>query len=228
MDITNFLKAGYPAIYVVTQETERAVRSINAQNWKVFSWDCLRGITDPETAKTIEDVPDPLGALKWLSGKGDSILIVQNFHHFMGSVEIIQEIQNSIPIWKAQGACLAITGPQVTLPPEVEKYFTLLDFKLPTLEDLRQIQKELGESVDVDVNIEAVEAALGLTEFEAETAFALSLVMQKEFCPKVITEQKMQMIRRTGLMEFWPPVPIDQVGGLYPVACDFQLKGGTL
>ena len=98
MDITNFLKAGYPAIYVVTQETERAVRSINAQNWKVFSWDCLRGITDPETAKTIEDVPDPLGALKWLSGKGDSILIVQNFHHFMGSVEIIQEIQNSIPM----------------------------------------------------------------------------------------------------------------------------------
>ena len=30
----------------------------------------------------------------------------------------------------------------------------------------------------------------------------------------MITEQKMQMIRRTGLMEFWPPVPTDLVGGL--------------
>ena len=59
-----------------------------------------------------------------------------------------------------------------------------------------------------------MEAALGLTEFESETAFALSLVLKKRFCARVITEQKMQMIRRTGLMEFWPPAPIDQVGGL--------------
>jgi SpoVK/Ycf46/Vps4 family AAA+-type ATPase len=76
------------------------------------------------------------------------------------------------------------------------------------------IQEELGQSVGVYANREAVEAARGLTEFEAETAFALSLVIKKEFCPDIITEQKKQMIRRTGLMEFWPPVPIDQVGGL--------------
>lgn len=214
MDITDYLKAGYPAIYIVTQEPERAARSISAKDWKTYSWDCLRGIIDPETGHMIEDVLDPLGALKWLCGQGDSILVVQNFHHFMGSVEIIQEIQNSMPMWKSQGACLALTGPQLTLPQEIEKYFTLLDFKLPALEDLREIQEELGQTVNVEVNSEAVEAARGLTEFEAETAFALSLVMQKQFCPKIITDQKMQMIRRTGLMEFWPPVPVDQVGGL--------------
>jgi SpoVK/Ycf46/Vps4 family AAA+-type ATPase len=100
------------------------------------------------------------------------------------------------------------------LPLEVEKYFTLLDFNLPSPQDLLAIQEELGQSVGVYANREAVEAARGLTEFEAETAFALSLVIKKEFCPEVITEQKKQMIRRTGLMEFWPPVPIDQVGGL--------------
>jgi len=49
---------------------------------------------------------------------------------------------------------------------------------------------------------------------KSETAFALSLVLEKRFCAKVITDQKMQMIRRTGLMEFWPPVALDQVGGL--------------
>jgi len=133
MNITNYLKAGYPAIYIVTQEAERAMRSINAKDWKSYSWDCLRGVTDPETGHAIEDVLDPLGALKWLCGQGDSIMIVQNFHHFMGSVEIIQEIQNSMPIWKAQGSCLVIAGPHVTLPQEVEKYFTLLDFNLPAL-----------------------------------------------------------------------------------------------
>ena len=214
MDITSYVKAGYPLIYVCTQEADRATRSIKADGWKTYSWDCLRGITEPETGRTLEDVNDPLNALKWLSTKGDAILIAQNFHHFMGSVEIIQEIQNSLPVWKGQGSCLLMAGPRFNLPLELEKYFTMLDFALPSPQDLLGIQEELGESVKVEANLEAVEAARGLTEFEAETAFALSLVLKKRFCPAIITEQKKQMIRRTGLMEFWPPVPVDQVGGL--------------
>ncbi len=214
MDITNYLKAGYPLIHIVTQEADRATRSIKAEGWKTQSWDCLRGITEPDTGRTLEDIGDPLHALKWLASKGDTILIAQNFHHFIGSVEVIQEIQNSLPIWKGQGSCLVIVGPRINLPLEVEKYFTLLDFNLPSPQHLLTIQEELGESVGIKANPEAVEAARGLTEFEAETAFALSLVIKKQFCPEVITEQKKQMIRRSGLMEFWPPVPIDQVGGL--------------
>ena len=216
MDITNYLKAGYPLIHIVTQEADRATRSIKAEGWKTQSWDCLRGITEPDTGRTLEDIGDPLHALKWLASKGDTILIAQNFHHFITSVEIIQEIQNSLPIWKGQGSCLVIPGPRINLPLEIEKYFTLLDFNLPTPQELLAIQEELGQSVGVYANREAVEAARGLTEFEAETAFALSLVVKKQFCPDIITEQKKQMIRRTGLMEFWPPVPIDQVGGLEP------------
>jgi SpoVK/Ycf46/Vps4 family AAA+-type ATPase len=90
----------------------------------------------------------------------------------------------------------------------------MLDFRLPSRDELRTIQQELGESVGVKADEDAVDAALGLTEFESETAFALSLVLEKRFSAQVITEQKMQMIRRTGLMEFWPPVPTDMVGGL--------------
>ena len=214
MNITNYLKAGYPLLHVCTQEADRATRSIKADGWKAYSWDCLRGITDPENEKVVEDVKDPLGSLKWLARKGDTILIVQNFHHFITSVEIIQEIQNSLPAWKGQGSCLVITGPRMNLPVELEKYFTILDFALPSPQDLTAIQQELGESLGVKPCEEAAEAARGLTEFEAETAFALSLVMKKTFCAEIITEQKKQMIRRSGLMEFWPPVAPDQVGGL--------------
>ncbi len=214
MDITNYLKAGYPLIHVLTQEPDRATQSIKADGWKKYSWDCLRGITEPETGRTLEDVIDPLQALKWLAGKGDAILIAQNFQAFITSIEIIQEIQNSLPVWKGQGSCLIMAGPRANLPLEIEKYFTLLDFALPSFQDLLAIQQELGESTGIEANAEAVEAARGLTEFEAETAFAFSLVVKKRFCPEIITEQKKQMIRRTGLMEFWPPVSAEQVGGL--------------
>ena len=214
MDLQNYLKAGYPGFYIETEEPLRAISSIETATWQSFCWDCLRGLTETQTGRIIEDLPDPLGAVKWLGERNDTVLIVQNFHHFIASVEIIQEIQNSIPIWKASGCCLVMVGPPARLPQEIEKFFSILDFRLPTLNELRRIQQELAESVGMDVAEDAVEAALGLTEFESETAFALSLVLEKRFCADIVTQQKMQMIRRTGLMEFWPPVPVDMVGGL--------------
>ena len=214
MDLNNYLKAGYPALYIVTGEPLRAIASIETEGFASFSWDCLRGVTDRKSQKIVEDVTNPLSAVKWLGSHNDTVLFVQNFHHFINSVEVIQEIQNSIPIWKASGCCLVMVGPPVQLPQEVETFITMLDFKLPTRDELRHIQQELGESVGVDVAEDAIDAALGLTGFESETAFALSLVREKRFCEKVITAQKMQMIRRSGLMEFWPPVSADQVGGL--------------
>ncbi len=214
MDLQNYLKAGYPGFYIETEEPLRAISSIQVPGWQSFSWDCLRGLTDTQTGRTIEDLPDPLGALKWLGDQNDTVLIVQNFHHFISSVEIIQEIQTSVPLWKASGCCLIMVGPPANLPQEIEKFFSIMDFRLPSREEIRRIQQELAESVGVDMAEDAVEAASGLTEFESETAFALSLVLKKRFCANIVTQQKMQMIRRTGLMEFWPPVPADQVGGL--------------
>lgn len=214
MDLSNYLKAGYPGFYIETHEPLRATTSLKTDNWRSYSWDCQRGIIELDSGRITDDVTDPLGAVKWLGQRNDAVLFVQNFHHFFGSVEIIQEIQNSIGLWKGSGCCLAMVGPPVQIPMEIGSFFTVLDFHLPSRNELRLIQQELGASVGVDVVEEAVEAALGLTEFESETAFALSLVLKKRFCAKVITDQKMQMIRRTGLMEFWPPVSLDLVGGL--------------
>ena len=214
MDLSNYLKAGYPGFYIETHEPLRAITRLKTDNWRSYCWDCRRGIIELDSGRIIEDVTDPLGAVEWLSRRNDAVLFVENFHHFFGSVEIIQEIQNSIGTWKGSGCSLAMVGPPVRIPLEIANFFTVLDFHLPCRDELRRIQQELGASVGVDVVEEAVEAALGLTEFESETAFALSLVLKKGFCARVITDQKMQMIRRTGLMEFWPPVPLDRVGGL--------------
>ena len=214
MDITNYLKAGYPALSIVTEEPLRVITTLNTDNWKSFSWDCMRGITERESGRIIEDAMDPLAAVKWLANQNDTVLLVQNFHHFINAVEIIQEIQNSIPVWKASGCSFVMVGPSLQLPQEVFNFFTVLDFKLPTQDELMAIQIELAEETGAAIDENSIDAACGLTEFESETAFALSLVLKKQFCAKIVTEQKMQMIKRTGLMEFWPPVPIDQVGGL--------------
>ncbi len=167
MDITSLVKAGYPLLHVCTQEADRATRAIKAEGWKTYSWDCLRGITEVENEKVVEDIRDPLNSLRWLGKKADTILLVQNFHHFMNSVEIIQEIQNSLPAWKGQGSCLVMIGPGHAPPSELEKYFTMLDFSLPSPEELREIQKELGESVGVMATLPLpFEAPPGANGFE--------------------------------------------------------------
>jgi len=214
MDLSVYLKAGYPGLYVNTAEPLRAAAAIETGDYRACAWDCLRGVIDRETGQIVDDVTDPLGAVKWLGGSSDTVLFVHNFHHFVASVEVIQEIHNSLAIWKASGCCFVMVGLPVKLPQEIATFFTVLDFRLPCGEELQAIQQELGESVGIEVDDDAVEAALGLTEFESETAFAMSLITEKRFSARVVTEQKMQMIRRSGLMEFWPPVSVDQVGGL--------------
>ena len=214
MEITPYLKAGYPALFISTIEPHRAIETIHPDGWKTHKWDCLRGIVDCRTGKLSDDVRDPLDALGWLSHQHETLLFVSNFHFFIESVEVIQAIQNNIPNWKGNGCCLAMIGPPLQLPVEIATYFTILDFHLPSYAELLKIQTELAENVGIPACHESVDAALGLTEFEAETAFAFSLVQEKCFSPTIIVQQKRQMIRRTGLMEFWPPVPIESVGGL--------------
>ena len=40
MEITSYLKAGYPTLYIVTQEPERAIASIRPEGWQTLCWDC--------------------------------------------------------------------------------------------------------------------------------------------------------------------------------------------
>jgi SpoVK/Ycf46/Vps4 family AAA+-type ATPase len=179
-----------------------------------MAWDTIQGIRKAGTSKTIEEIRDPVEAVKWLNMYRDTVLICHNLHLFLEIPELIQAIQNGITVWKGMGSALVMISPLIQLKPEIEKYFTIVDLPLPNDENLIDIQYDLCKSVNVKPNKRAARAAKGLTELEAEGAFALSLI-QKGYCStKVISQAKSQMIRRSGLLEFWEPAHIRDVGGL--------------
>lgn len=212
--IQNYLKAGYPALCLLTQEPDRAEESLPCDGLDFFAWDCIRGIHLANQVQSVYETHDPVAAINWLGSRKDSVLIAHNLHLFLDVPEVIQAIQNGITRWKAMGSCLVMISPMVRMNPELEKVFTLIDFPLPGEDALFSLQIELARSVRVEPNPEAARAAMGLTEFEAETAFALSLIQEGKFSIKTIAEAKSQMIRKSGLMEFWEPAEIDDVGGL--------------
>ena len=213
--IQDYLKAGYPALCVLTQEPHRAAQLIVSEGWSFYHWDCLQGIREAGSAKIVEEIKDPVEAINWLGFVRDSILIADNLHLFIdNSPEVVQAIQNGVPRWKGIGNALVMISPLIKLTPEIEKFFTLIDLPLPDEESLHTLQVELCKSVgNINPNKRASRVAKGLTEFEAETAFALSLIKKGYCSTKIISEAKTQMFLKSGL-KVWEPESIQNVGGL--------------
>ena len=212
--IRDYLSAGYPALCLLTQEPNRIHQIISCDGWQFMSWDCTRGITDTRNNSLLDEIRDPIEALKWLNVCTNTVLLANNLHLFLESPEVIQAIQNGVVRWKATGCVLCLVAPTVRLPLELEKLFHVIDIPLPDYDTMLALQQEIGKHLDVEVNPAAAYGARGLTEFEAETAYALSLVRTGKFSPEVIAEAKGQMIRKSGLMQLWEPAEIEDVGGL--------------
>lgn len=211
------LRAGYPALALLTQEPTRAMRVIETttpETWRVLAWDCLAGMKDARAQTLISDTTDPVEAMRVLDNARDTVLVVQNLHLFLDSPELIQALQSGSERWKAMGSCLVMVAPYFPVSHELEKVFTLVDLPLPSQLELETMQQELGASTGADLSPQAVEAARGLTEAEAEAAFAMCLVREGRFAPEVIADLKSNMLRKSGLLEAWEPAAISEVGGL--------------
>jgi SpoVK/Ycf46/Vps4 family AAA+-type ATPase len=120
---------------------------------------------------------------------------------------------------------LILLSPLLKLPAELEKEITVLDYGLPTYEELGKLLDDIIRSVrdapgvDTDLTPEereqVLKAAQGLTAMEAENVFAKSLVEKRTFDVDVILSEKEQIIRKSGILEYYPATEaFADVGGL--------------
>ena len=81
---------------------------------------------------------------------------------------------------KVQRTFLGILAPVIQLPPELERLFIVVEHDQPTREELHQLLKsiatEAGELPTKQALNAVMDATAGLTRYEAENAFSLSLV----------------------------------------------------
>ena len=115
----------------------------------------------------------------------------------------------------------------MTLPPELEKLVNVVEMPLPDREDLRislhSVCVDAGSTPKDIVKCEEdhlLGAAAGMTEVEAENAFATMMVRYngclKDPAIQDIAGEKAQVIKKSGLLEVISPEGYDlnQVGGL--------------
>ena len=118
---------------------------------------------------------------------------------------------------KSSSKTIILLGPVLNIPTELEKEITVVDFSLPTRDELSDqlaaivetVHKHDSMSVDLDRRQQArlVQACLGLTGDEAANAIAKAIIQAggrlDRDAVEAVTEEKQQIIRKSGLLEYY-------------------------
>jgi hypothetical protein len=78
------------------------------------------------------------------STDGTALLVLQNFHRFLGSPEIVQALIRQITTGKLARTFVVVLAPVVALPVELEKLFAVIPHELPGRVQLAEIARGIG------------------------------------------------------------------------------------
>jgi hypothetical protein len=214
----DYLSAGYPALWVQTHEEGRAIRTLSesAPEYHAFVWDLVDGLLECETGK-VQAIRDPVKAIQCVTGLPEqSIVFMKDFHKFMKSIEVYRSFKNILWALKSTDRHIIFISPVVEIPIEVESDITLYEFGLPGAEEMLNLATKIvsENGLDIEVDPHAISAGKGLTLDGAENAITLSIVQSGTLSRETIEHEKLQAIKKSGLMELYKPVVESELGGL--------------
>ena len=216
-ELETLIRARYPIIYVVSWEEKRveeALRAITkARNKKMYQWTVTQGMVLNPLNRD-EATRDPLAALDFvMESRDQAVFLLKDFHPFLNDTSLVRRLRDLTYALKTSYKTLILLSPVLKLPPELEKEITVVDYALPSLEDLGKLLDSIIESVRTNPQVQTqmtteereqvLQAALGLTATEAENVFAKSLVERRKFDTDVILSEKEQIIRKSAILEYY-------------------------
>lgn len=243
--LANLFRARFPYLYIQTWEEDRILSLIRdvAQDAgliktarEVILWRATTGLIDGK-GQSMGDSRLPLKALEFIE-KYDKpcILVLQDFHVYFGSewrapdYQIIRKLRDMLTSIKQSEHPINVifTSPFFMLPDDLQKDVTIVDFELPSFEEIKTLLEEMIQineqsgRIQIDLHDEGKErlakAALGLTLSEAENAFARAMVEDGRLDihdVEVVLQEKEQIIKKTEILEFVrSDLKMSDVGGL--------------
>jgi hypothetical protein len=210
--ITNYIKAGYPGIYIVSHEEARVEAELKGiaedLNYRLHAWSVTDGLIDTSDG-TIVDAGDPMACMEQIGELPDNAMVLlRDFHQFVedSNPMITRAVKDQLRAGKTRGIVLIVVACRSALPPELERELVVIDFALPDKEELATVMDHIADSADVTkpeggVRDCILDSACGLTSTEAENAFALSVAECGELSPTLVARQKANEVAKGGLLE---------------------------
>jgi ATP-dependent 26S proteasome regulatory subunit len=233
-EIEVLIRAKYPILYIVSWEERRVEEAVaeicRGLNRTLHTWSVTQGMR-PQVNRTTgpskpSSLPGELEALALVHEAPEyTVFLLRDFHPFMKDHRVIRLLRDLANRLRGRAQTLILMGPTLVLPTDLEKDVTVVDFGLPSKEDISSTLDKVIEAVEGHPNVETkleplerellVKSAQGLTLDEVESVFARSLVERKRFDVEVVLEEKKQIIRKSGLLEYYQPeAALKDVGGL--------------
>ena len=224
--ITNYIRAGYSGIYLVSAEEQRVEAELKAVaqhlSYHLHFWSVVDGLVDGENGKQ-SSAHDPLEALEAINELQEkSMVLLRDFHLFLEDPNpiLLRKLKDVLQLAKTKQKTLIILGCRLVLPAELEREVTVLEFALPGKDALGKVLDGIVESAQIKLPKPTerelvLDASSGLTCMEAENAFALSVVEQGQINPIVVNREKAQTLKKNGLLEIVETKEdLDSIGGL--------------
>ncbi len=239
-----YIRARYPLLWVVTPEERRALGEIEAlakaQRKRLLLWSATVGLVNPALPERVDAAKrDPLLLLKTIIDEAAEnktgntsepcMWVLRDFHPFLKDATIVRRLREAAFALEASNQTIILLGPVLKIPRELEKEITVVDFELPTVEQMREQLDGIVHSLEGSGQIELaldkrqqarlVQAWMGLTATEASTAVARAVVQLGGRLDgdaiEAVTAEKQQIIRKNGLLEFYASdARLANVGGL--------------
>jgi len=228
-ELVLLLKARYPIIYISTQEEDRLEYTIrksvqNLLNRGIFTWDFVDGYNTKTNGQQLAK-RNPLQALEFIetfAPETATVFILKDFQKFFNDIAISRKLRNLTRLLKTQPKTIIILASNVTIPEELRDFITIIQFKLPYVQEIKKELEKLLKSLNQPIEEKFLEklsqACQGLSLERIRRVLSKTIATYKTIDERAIAlvlKEKSQLISQTEILEFWPSnEKLASIGGL--------------
>ncbi len=218
-EIEDLVKARYSLIWITSPEETRVEDSLKKlcveRETRLEVWSITEGFKTLANGQGTRDVKDPMKAIDHvIRAEGKAIFVLRDFHPFLKEPAVVRRLRDAATELRKTKKSLLVLSPVTKIPPELEKSISaVVDWELPNRQEIEAAARRVLPALpaatqqiiesDPTMMERVVESALGLTLVEAENVFAKSAVRTHTFDLETILEEKKQIIRKSGLLEYY-------------------------
>lgn len=238
-NLTRYVDAGFPIIYINTFEEEKVdelVASIGAGK-EIYEWNETNGYIDFGTKTPMMEectLEMTLNQLKIKEILDRKIILLKDVVSYLAEPKIVSKLKGiARMICNGVDATIIMVSDILVIPKELEKFITILEMDYLESDEIKQTilkfikdnhMKEIKESLLDEMAL----AFKGLTEFEINNLLALAYADDGELSRNdlhLIFDQKQQMIKKAGILEMIPlKENFEDIGGLENLKEWFERK----
>ncbi len=218
-EIEDLIKARYSLIWITSAEEQRVEEQLRKlcveREMRLEVWSITEGFKTIANGQGTRDVKDPMKAIDHVvRSEGRALFVLRDFHPFLKEPAVVRRLRDAATELRKTKKSLLILSPVTKIAPELEKSISaVLDWELPNRQEIEQAARKILPNLpaatqqviesDPTMMERVVEGALGLTLVEAENVFAKSAVRTHTFDLETILEEKKQIIRKSGMLEYY-------------------------